>query len=747
MVEECPILQTKKYTYNMEDKFLNNSLYPTSRNNANLEAEKGETVLTDIEGIGIPQFFKIQGKSHKDGGTPLNLPENSFIYSKYNRMKIKDPEILKDLGFKPKKSGYTPAELSKRFDLTKDNEILYNPNSSDLERRTAEYNIKNKINKLGEIALAQESIKGFEDGIPLVAMPYLENNGIDPMQFLPQQQGMDYGLGEVQDEYPVKRLGGQNLPKYQEAGEVTESTPTVDRLGFEKEEYNLLPEYYNKEFQNFFNFFLNNQDEADILLNKWKNMKFKVNQGAEEYNLPNSVKGDDYTSDDFLEQYARWIYYKTLFKLTNEYKETNPDNTSEGSERTNVNRGTNVKNNGTVAFIKYLSTKDDAFKQKEGESEDKWINRIQKRIKFFQSMDQAVEQYKQTRAQEDSFKEKGYTMSSRGFNNVDGKNNAIAMKANGEKDDNGIVSTIDGLAGSYTLDYYPFITPPKEEEQKADAENTNGLITPKHIDRIVKSPAAGDIYWQDENNLRGALRDYAEVRKYMPWESPINYEDAMPTFYDYRNDASRMASNAASIQLASGLSADPNQNAVLAASLMNGLGEQTMQLQANENNYNVKTANDFELANAQRRDVYNKAEAARENELYDKMVTVNQNFTNARRALRKNVRDTYNNAITNAAKTQILNTMYDNYNINPRMGGTMDFYYDPEDLLTPQAKQDKQNAVLKYAKDIQTQFPNITPKEALDAAQRIVLKTDSEKKNVLDQVKGIYDQLAMSQGI
>jgi len=76
----------------------------------------------------------------------------------------------------------TPAKISKmsKYDLTKDNEVLADQNSDRLQRATAERNIQNKLVKLGELALYQEGQKGFEDGIPNIAMPFLFTQGVTP---------------------------------------------------------------------------------------------------------------------------------------------------------------------------------------------------------------------------------------------------------------------------------------------------------------------------------------------------------------------------------------------------------------------------------------------------------------------------------------------------------------------------------------------------------------------------------------
>ena len=165
---------------------INRTLKPTSRDNATLEAELGETVVTNLQGDGIPEFYKIGGKPHSRGGTPLNLPESSFIFSKDNKLKIKEPDVLNMFGKtgKAAKKGYTPADISKEYDINTYREILANPFSDKLQRETAELMIKNYNLKLGSLALVQESMKGFDAGIPELAQAYMESVGIAPEDLL-----------------------------------------------------------------------------------------------------------------------------------------------------------------------------------------------------------------------------------------------------------------------------------------------------------------------------------------------------------------------------------------------------------------------------------------------------------------------------------------------------------------------------------------------------------------------------------
>lgn len=188
------------------------TLEPVDREDANLEAEAGETAVINVDGM--PAHFKIGGNRHSEGGTPLNLPDNSFIFSDTAKMKIKDPHILAQFGMAPKKGGYTPAEISKKYDINKFRKTLADPDTEDLDRKTAEMMIANYNLKLAKLALAQESLKGFPQGIPVIAMPYIESMEIDPSTFLPDQAQAQLEEGDQPDaDMGTARFGG--IPKAQ----------------------------------------------------------------------------------------------------------------------------------------------------------------------------------------------------------------------------------------------------------------------------------------------------------------------------------------------------------------------------------------------------------------------------------------------------------------------------------------------------------------------------------------------------
>jgi hypothetical protein len=197
---------------NAASRHLENTRYlkEVPRDEANLEAEKGESAFGDINGDGFTEHMLIGGKRHSQGGTALNLPDGTFIFSDTAAMKINDPEILAKFG---KKSGsFTPAELAKPYDINKYRTILEDPNSDKVDKKTAELMIKNINLKLGALALAQESKKGFPQGIPEVAQPYMQQMGIREEDLIPQKPQAEAQVDQqaMQNPYENQGMGAQS---------------------------------------------------------------------------------------------------------------------------------------------------------------------------------------------------------------------------------------------------------------------------------------------------------------------------------------------------------------------------------------------------------------------------------------------------------------------------------------------------------------------------------------------------------
>ena len=220
-------------------------LTAVARKGANVEAEGGETVVTNFNNDGIPEHYNIKGPRHTHGGVPLSLPEDSFIFSDTAKMKIKDPKILAQFNMPPKKGGYTPAEIAKKYNINKFKKVLMDPNSDEMQIATAEKMITDYNLKLAKLALIQESMKGFPQGIPEIAKPYLAQLNIDPNMFFggqddeqaEQNQQVAEGEAEEADEEQMA-YGGIPTARNGRA-----------RDYFNRAMYNLNP-YYNMDNYN-----------------------------------------------------------------------------------------------------------------------------------------------------------------------------------------------------------------------------------------------------------------------------------------------------------------------------------------------------------------------------------------------------------------------------------------------------------------------------------------------------------------
>jgi hypothetical protein len=164
---------------------------------ANIEVEGGETVVGDVNRDGFLEHMTFVGKRHSQGGMPVNIPEGSFIFSDTKKLKIKDKEILsKVFGLSAKKGGYTPAEIAKKYQINNYIHDLKSESTDPITKRSATQMLANNMEKLGMLALVQESMKGFPDGIPAIAesvMAGLQGGGAEEMP-----QGKFGGLMKAQ---------------------------------------------------------------------------------------------------------------------------------------------------------------------------------------------------------------------------------------------------------------------------------------------------------------------------------------------------------------------------------------------------------------------------------------------------------------------------------------------------------------------------------------------------------------------
>lgn len=163
------------------DESVRYSLSGVPRDKANIEAEGGETVLTDLNNDNQFGLYNITGPRHSKGGVPMFLPEQSFIYSDTDKMRFNQDELA-EYGIETKLK-MTPAQVSKRYELNKYYGSMQDQFADEITARSSELMLKKNMMGLSKLAFGQELKKKFEDGVPLAAHPYLVSIGEDPIEF------------------------------------------------------------------------------------------------------------------------------------------------------------------------------------------------------------------------------------------------------------------------------------------------------------------------------------------------------------------------------------------------------------------------------------------------------------------------------------------------------------------------------------------------------------------------------------
>jgi hypothetical protein len=166
---------------NIDETSVRYSLMRVPRDEANIEAEGGETVLTDLNGDGKFGLYDIKGPRHNKGGVPLNLPPQSFVFSDFNKLLFSKKEMA-EFGLETKKR-LTPAKISKKYGLNEYHGKINDDYADDIQVTSAELMLAKNGGQLSKLAFMQEAKKNFSDGVPVSSHPYLISIGEDPIEF------------------------------------------------------------------------------------------------------------------------------------------------------------------------------------------------------------------------------------------------------------------------------------------------------------------------------------------------------------------------------------------------------------------------------------------------------------------------------------------------------------------------------------------------------------------------------------
>ena len=686
----------------------NSTLKPVSREKANVETEVGETAFTDLDGDGIPEHYKIGGKRHSEGGTPLYLPDNSFIFSRDRSMKIKDPDIISQFGMPAKKSGYTPADIAKKYDINKFRKVLGDPDTDDLQRKTAESVISGYNLKLGKLALAQESIKGFPQGIPALAFPYMESVGIDPQQLVQQepnqqsQQQVDteqnedqpvesqeevmmpegrYGMA-IMSQFPKKAFGG-SLNKFVRGGaRKVKVTMSVFQKGGSNTpgavKYETIEELYADPNASAV-------VESGKAYVKDKSGKYKrVNTIPGRLDLEKRTDLDPLKNEDpeldYTEEYA---YLENELMLNADARSsifTNYQETIKSDKKlTKAEKDDLLAKNEPAVINDFLSLqKQNMALQAKGINftEPEWGNKNKPQLAY----NKYIKQTGLTPLDDLTIKsgQAAYVGFVKGANNKDTKQyfSNITPTYRGEDDEKYLtdysqVSPPDGIYGNTTAGQLALV----DINPKFDAEELSQESNPVTAKQLPPpaAPGAAPFWLQDAIKTSGAARDLMGIKKYMPWQAVPQTYLPDPTFYDPNRELASNEEQANSLTSALAAFTGAQGLSGRASSIQGQSAKTAADILGKYNNLNVGVANEFELQKTSILNAAAQQKAGLATQLYDKVTIANQQFDASRQPAKENLRNGYIQALTNRANTYNLNTLYPQYAVNPSSAGMIDF--------------------------------------------------------------------------
>jgi hypothetical protein len=620
------------------------TLGPVPRGEANLEAEKGETAYGDINGDGMAEHYKIGGKRHSKGGTPLNLPDDTFIFSDTKSMIIKDPAILKMFN-KPPGKGYTPATLAKQYDINKYRKLLQDPDSTTIERKTAELMIRNYNMKLGALALAQESMKGFPQGIPMVAKPYMEANKISEQDILP-----DY-----QPKYAKPEVPGQDPNEAAENEMPAENNPMEEAM----EQPGMgqgMP-----------------SPEEMAMMGQGMMQGMPMGQ----YGM---FMGDysDYAYGGYI-PHAQTGYNITPYEEAR-YEKGNV--TPTGKSNKYSTRGEQIKD--------YLS---------------KWESTIPGISKMTEGQAQAAIYDWNLENNPDAIRAmwKEYGLTEKGLKNA--KTNKLGNKGVLSDEVLSDPESLKLLKEAYVDNYFgarqlnpaePKKEEPKKEEPKEKTKVTtcsckdaqgvtydpgkdaNGNCIPceetvrpdmENVD-IGEAPQVIAPEWTtpDLMNYYGAIGDQFSLKKYYPWAAPVDLEEARPVYLDPTRELAAQSEQAGIANQALAMFAGPQGYSSRASQIQGTGARQAADVLSRINNANVNIANQFAGQNAQIRNQERAANQQIAKELYDQTTLTNATFDRDKRLAKGITRQAFNTGWKNASDIALINATAKQYDIDPRTG-------------------------------------------------------------------------------
>lgn len=717
------------------------SLSAVPREIANIEAEGGETVLTDLNDDGTFGLYNIVGPRHSRGGVPMFLPPQSFIFSDTNDMKL-DRIVLREFDINSRKK-MTPAKVSKKFDLNKYYAEIEDEFADEIQARSADMMLdKNKM-QLSKLSFIQESNKNFEDGVPVTSYPFLLSQNIDPLLFTQQveeinrkqaeeklisslpareemqirmmQEMMQQAQNNPAEEQVIADQGlaryGRELPKAQTGNAETTQDPEkqarIAAQSAKRENPYLTEEDISNLYNQYLNYYSGNiptEDRLDALFGDLFNFN------------------PDLTYYDKLEMYNDYVKNNlgksavtvpTSYMNEVAYQSNQPSQPLSPQPTTQTTTQPTTQATPSIDIPKGLTEEEAYFKalelyEKAEETRDP--NDILTFQKFYH-------EYYPEKAKEILAKEPLTTY---------GKKKGLT------KED--LESNEDSTWGRRTRAYFNALTPPDIPETPTNQRPEKASEEVVEDEKLQVSPEDANVTYRPPNpefwlqDLIGldALNRY-RIRLGLPWQPDVQTPEVSYTLEDPTRAIAAINEQANIANQAYGMFAGPQSLAARTANASSRAANAVANEIARVNQRNVNVVNQGNARQAQLDLIAGRERRMRQEKLYDDTELALENFN-----VEKNMRDVlYANklseAITNRANTQALNSMMNYFNVSPSTGGMVNLT-NPAGYV-PSKQTDPGSEITSYANTVKEMVAAGIPPESIKIDPRMFMQQSSPYMN------------------
>jgi hypothetical protein len=720
-------------TFNTDkDVSVRYSLSSVPREVANLEAEGGETVLTDLNDDGKFGLYNITGPRHSQGGVPMYLPEQSFVFSDTKAMKFNKNELA-EFGVESRK-GMTPADVSKKFQLNEFIGAMADPFVDDIQLKSAELMRDKNQMSLSKLAFGQEQKKQFRDGVPVTAHPYLMSQGIDPIEFTqkveritaeqaaekmfealpPNQRAQVMALREMMGN-AEQQQAKYGLEKYQNLGETNEvklfnpSPSSADLIGYN---FPLFDAAMGKN-QPWFNWDLNNNNIPDWLervestnqsdqpaVTSEEKADASRNNNTDKPADKSKSKGKSKSNNDKTkvaldEEYNAYLEKEYGFSIPTDKINVINYRPKQRFDKETGNYG-DAQDNLEGWLSNWSSRYGEEKMQELLDSRKDYPAGVRNpKIAAFQTWVNKEHIPTTVAAIQQERIDKGYEPL-----NED-------QLANLQKDfidkfgfpgADGTAEGVDGRLGTFTTSRLPINYDLPEKEKEKEKEEVKDLDDP-NIPYEVAKPEL-DFYTQDL--YKGAAIAMRDRDMFMPFRRELE----RPRVDYVLNDPTREIANInEQFSIASNVLGAFGGRQGLDASLSKQTGTamtKAANVFAKNKAFNINTINRGKMVKGQFDAKFELEDATRDDFEYDATQATLQQRLNERNADNADFADWQADALTNAVGAYNLSSLYDQFNIDPIRGGAIDFTDGRP--LTGSKKQNAEAIRQQRLKDMQTLY-------------------------------------------